>query len=240
MGFRLTQARVARSAASDVPRVSRRGESRAAEPHDFGPEVVRDTAIGRAFSSDLANCLGQFRAPGGDPDAILPTLYNPQFPIVLEPTLSPGSATIPYRQGSRLAPNGIPTIYGGSGKQVGSVIQWNPFDVSPYIGSTVLRDPCASLYHELYHAYQNATASTDNRNFPGTKIPTREVLAVRAENDWRSRHGLPLRTSYATGWPYQTLAIPLPLTMPPRARESLQWQDERKRPTLLLEDRGQR
>ena len=217
VSFRLTQAR---SAASDLAPAP--GAVRAARlSHTIlVPKSVRDTAIGRAFSSDLANCLSQFRAPGGDPDAILPTLDNPQFPIVLEPTRSPGSSTIPYPQGSRLAPNGIPTIYGGSGQPVGSVIQWNPFDVSPYIGSTVLRDPCASLYHELYHAYQNATASTDNRNFPRTKIPTREVLAVRAENDWRSRHGLPLRTSYATGWPDQTLAIPLPFTTPPPAPEN--------------------
>ena len=218
--FRLTQARAARSAASDLAPAP--GAVRAARlSHTIlVPKSVRDTAIGRAFSSDLANCLSQFRAPGGDPDAILPTLTTRSFGSSSSRRSVPAARRAPYPQGSRLAPNGIPTIYGGSGQPVGSVIQWNPFDVSPYIGSTVLRDPCASLYHELYHAYQNATASTDNRNFPGTKIPTREVLAVRAENDWRSRHGLPLRTSYATGWPNETMAIPLPLTTPPPAPEN--------------------
>ena len=99
---------------------------------------------------------------------------------------------------------------------VGSVISGTRSTSAPYIGSTVLRDPCASLYHELYHAYQNATPSTNNNNFPGTVIPTREVLAVRAENDWRSRHGLPLRTSYATGWPYGPRRFRCPSRRRPR------------------------
>jgi hypothetical protein len=220
VSFRVTQARAASSDARDLAtslRVARTGWLR----HTIlAPKSLEDTVIGRRFASDLSNCLNQFRAAGGDPDTILPTLDNPRFPIVIEPTLSPASSTSPYPQGSRLAPNGIPRIYGGSGVPVGSLVRWNPFVVSAYIGSTVLRDPCASLYHELYHAYQNATPSTNNNNFPGTAIPTREVLAVRAENDWRSRHGLPLRTSYATGWPFGPQAIPLPLTTPPPAPEN--------------------
>jgi hypothetical protein len=212
--FRLTQARAAGSDARSLATVLVTARHGRRLHTILVPDSVRDTAIGRTFASDLTDCLKRFQAPGGDPDHILPTLQNPRFPILIEPTLSPASSTSAYPQGSRSAPNGVPRIYGGSGVPVGSLIRWNPFDVSPYVGSTVPREPCASLYHELYHAYQNATASTDNRPYRGTRLPTREVLAVRAENDWRSRHGLPLRTSYATGWPYGIQLIPLPLTTP--------------------------
>jgi hypothetical protein len=90
----------------------------------------------------------------------------------------------------------------------GSTIYWNPTDTSPIPGEGVDHDPCATLYHEMTHAYENASGikyrddciTSDGTNWG---IPITEVHATYDENVYRDAlsevpgmQGLPQRTSY--------------------------------------------
>lgn len=162
-----------------------------------------------AFQAAVGDCINQFRAPGGDPDNILPTLLDKSVTVFVGSTNESRNYTLAWPLGDKNRPNGVSKASGGSGEPTGSVIGWNPNNLEPYTGTDVARDPCASLYHEFFHAYQNAHGTTDRRQYDDSHIPTREVHGVRAENDYRKSKGLKLRDSY------DGLPLPLPLTTPP-------------------------
>lgn len=61
------------------------------------------------------------------------------------------------------------------------------------------RDPCAQLYHEMAHALDMSRGTLDLHWCRGApRIQTDEVVAVFAENAYRSYRNLPTRTAYGT------------------------------------------
>jgi len=82
----------------------------------------------------------------------------------------------------------------GLGVGTGSMVRWdytNASDLEP----GVPRVPCASLLHELYHAYEDATG-TAMYNMSPMGVSYTEAMATAAENRYRASQGLPLRTRY--------------------------------------------
>lgn len=88
-----------------------------------------------------------------------------------------------------------------NGQGTNVTIRWNPTDVSPIEGEGVDHDPCANLYHEMTHAYENTKGikyrddciTNDGHNWG---IAITEVHAIRDENVYRGKQGLSQRTSY--------------------------------------------
>lgn len=95
----------------------------------------------------------------------------------------------------------------GTGNGSNGSIYWNPTLKGQLEGGTtpVNRDPCASLYHEWFHAYEAGYGISDRRFMGG--IPLTEVNATRAENAYRRGQTLDPRTMYGR--------TPLPSTLNP-------------------------
>ncbi|MFF1738857.1 M91 family zinc metallopeptidase [Streptomyces mirabilis] len=88
------------------------------------------------------------------------------------------------------------TATNGSG--AGSVIAWNSKDTRPLSDGT-LSEPCAQLYHEMAHARDMSRGTLNLGPCRGAPlIQTDEVVAVFAENAYRTYRGLPVRTAYGT------------------------------------------
>jgi len=136
-----------------------------------------------SLAGPLGDCLDSMRAPGGDPRGILPTLDDPSVRVtVVRDTGGGGNGEY------RISPTQIFVI-------------WDPDDTDPYTDGTP-RHPCDSLYHELYHAFEDTTPEGVNLHecilVDGTRtgIAVKEVNAVRAENARRTALGRPARTEY--------------------------------------------
>ncbi|MDQ6616397.1 MAG: type III secretion system effector protein [Actinomycetota bacterium] len=153
--------------------------------------IVIDPLANAAFNKDYKDCLAKFQAAGGDPMGIIPVLTASTFTTTVSASVGGNSevATTPN--------DGKSPRDGGTGKGSNTQVNWNNKNTNKF-DDGVARDPCAELYHELFHAYEDIKGISDDRNFPGTMIPTVEVNATRAENAYRKAQGLPLRTSYTT------------------------------------------
>jgi len=81
-----------------------------------------------------------------------------------------------------------------NGDGTGTTILWDPNNHENYPGTDIARDPCASLLHELFHAYASETGTTNGTLIGG--IPAYEIDAACAENYYRFKKGLPQRKTY--------------------------------------------
>lgn len=85
---------------------------------------------------------------------------------------------------------------GGTGKGTGSDVYWNP-KPNLILTDGVVADPCASLYHELFHSFEDDAGTKVETEYHVSGIATSELKATWAENAYRAAHDLPARTTYA-------------------------------------------
>jgi hypothetical protein len=145
-----------------------------------------------SLASAYAACAAIFNAPGGDPAHILPTLNGSGTNVSIEvPT--PGRANGATENGDDPVPG------------YGSVVFWNPNEVPDYYMYQGPTSSCASLYHELDHAYQDATGGQNQQQcwvagpngvLEPTGITTNEVQATQAQNQLLTHLGLNPRGYY--------------------------------------------
>ncbi len=130
-----------------------------------------------SLAAAWAGCSQLLHEPGHDPAGILPTLEDPAIKVEITPAL-PNAPD--YGNGE----------YGLSKTHM--LITWNIDDFHQYAGTGGTADPCDSLYHELYHAYEHAKGTYDHNDCitaanGNTHIPAAEVNATRAQNLLRAR-----------------------------------------------------
>jgi hypothetical protein len=144
---------------------------------------VNDKYGDAAFRSVVDGCLDGFTG-AGDPAGIMNDINNPSGPVVtIRPQLS---GQVHRTFDTPLAPGG----------QGSSTILFNSKSdfVHPDDGDL---DPCAELYHELYHAWEYIKGTASSELCDDTGIETDEVEASFAENKYRKAKGLPHpRTTY--------------------------------------------
>ena len=151
------------------------------------PPASAVISVAPSMAKFWAQCSAEFSAIGGDPAGILPTLNGPTKVEVIYA----GNDQNHEDQ----APDGSIIIF------------WNPYDTHEFAGNGGgSADPCSTLYHEMYHAYQDLDGDGQNHgdcwtagpdgNLVDSGIPTNEVEATRAQNLWRESHGLPPRETY--------------------------------------------
>lgn len=145
------------------------------------PAEARIGTSDPTLQGELAHCDTLLRQPGHDPAHLLPTLDAPGTRVtVVAPTR--GSS------GEGAASRSVIFIY------------WDPNDRHTYAGNGGNSDPCTTLYHELFHAWEDAQGSQDRRECIAAGQPTgigiNEVRATRAQNLLRAALGLPQRDHY--------------------------------------------
>ncbi|WP_288048225.1 VWD domain-containing protein [Nocardia sp.] len=164
-----------------------------------GPPQARATID--AFDFDDTRYLG-FKEAVQDCLNKIEIIFSADALGVLGPLRKPGFSVeiFPNRQGVSEA-----THYTNKTRIVWDWKDTKPFKSDP----TVANNPCATLYHELVHAYDNALGTLDVRQcvFGGGTVgrirlgpEIAEVHAVRAENQFRVSVGLPERHNYG-GYP---------------------------------------
>lgn len=141
------------------------------------------------------DCLAILQQPGHDPAGILPTILGRGFEVLL---------VVPS--------DGVTHEGGGPGL---AAIYWNINDRHAYVGGGNA-DPCTSLYHEMFHAFEDSQGIQDMHECITageyhTGIGINEVRATQAQNRLRQALGMPQRTTYGSR--------PLPTT-PCRASRS--------------------
>ncbi|WP_203860262.1 VWD domain-containing protein [Plantactinospora mayteni] len=138
------------------------------------------------FVEAVQGCLNDFRVTLGDQVGVMEILDKPGFRVIIRPNRSNVSEATHY--------------YGYTN------VDWNPKQNGAYSQDPkVALDKCASLYHELVHAVDNAADEVDltrcgigSDGKPTNRGPAiAEVRAVRAENYYRAAKGLPLRHNYS-------------------------------------------
>ena len=158
------------------------------------PSASATVTVAPSLSSAYAACSAIFNAPGGDPAHILPTLNGSGTNVSIE-VPKPGRA-------NGATENGDDPIPGW-----GSIVFWNPNENPDYYlyPADAPASPCASLYHELDHAYQDATGGQNqqycwiagaNGALRNTGIRSNEVQATQAQNLLLGHLGLPTRGYY--------------------------------------------
>jgi von Willebrand factor type D domain len=149
-------------------------------PRPAAAEVRADPSIQAAVDG----CLATVRAPGHDPAGILPVLDDPNFHVQVQPA---------QQDSHELGVAG------------GAFVFWDPADTSRLTGpdgngTGPARVPCATLYHELFHAREDAQGGRSNfecvTDGGRSGIGTGEVNATRAENAFRQAIGETVRTVY--------------------------------------------
>lgn len=141
-----------------------------------------------SLSEAWAACSATLHGPGGDPAGILPTLEADGVSVQIIPA-APGS------------PTGE-----GAASPTQLFVYWDTGDTHAYHGTGGNADPCTSLYHELYHAWEDANGGQDTApcvTADGPSgLPINEVNATRAQNQLRRLLDLLERSHYGD--------IPLP------------------------------
>ncbi len=174
-----------------------------------------DTTLQGAFDS----CMSTLRQPGNDPSGILPALDAAGVTITIHRPDHPGDDHT-----TALSPERI-------------FIFWDPDTPHTYHGGGGAADPCTTLYHELYHAWQHNqhTYSRDEcatSDGEGRTLERSEVEATHAQNGLRRILGLPLRDHYGD--------VPLPddckPPQPPGSCEGPSCGDSNGDPHLLTFD----
>ncbi|MGO1053280.1 VWD domain-containing protein [Crossiella sp. CA198] len=154
--------------------------------------TIKAVAGDDGFGAAVQGCLSLFR--GNDPKG------PPRGP--LDP-----AKIMPYLDGTYkvwIKPAKGQTNVETRGTAEWSSIYWDPSDNSPMIGDpAVSYDPCSALYHELTHAFDAGNnqlpageCASAKPTKAGKRVPTKDVRAVRAENEFRASQGLPPRNNY--------------------------------------------
>lgn len=71
--------------------------------------------------------------------------------------------------------------------KVEALIRWNPDESGDFFEEDVAIQPCATLYHELVHAFDILTHNDDARRCDGGGDMVEEIRATRAENLYRAK-----------------------------------------------------
>src|SRR5262249_6111780 len=132
------------------------------------PRAARaDVGVDKSLASAYAGCESTLKGAGGDPGGLLPILNRPGVHVQIVP--AGGDQT--------------PEISLGKGN---IIIFWDPDDRYPYAGTGGDADPCTSLYHEFYHASEDAQGGQDHSpcvTADGPSgLPVNEVKATRVQN----------------------------------------------------------
>lgn len=150
------------------------------------PDADAEIKPDAGAASQYAACMKIFRAPGGDPAGILPTLDDPSNHVRVKRDDQDENHELWVPDTST------------------SIVIWNTNKIYEYAGGGNSEN-CSSLYHELNHAFDDHTGGKDQRNcwtagadgkLVDSGIKTTEVNATRAQNKYRVSHGLPARTTY--------------------------------------------
>lgn len=143
-----------------------------------------------AFKQAVQACFEMFLEAGDEFATRLRELQDSPRKHIIQPTAARANSALPA-DGRAAKSNGA----GGTGAGSGTTVSWSPTNTSAYADGTP-RDPCASLFHELYHASDMDKGTFDPRVDPDSRIKRSEVDASRAENKYRKAVGLPQRTQY--------------------------------------------
>ena|SRR5579862_1619365 len=141
------------------------------------------------FTTQVAAALTQIAASDPSKAALISSLSDSAHTITIRKTVRVDSST------------DSPNAKAASTKGVGtnSTVHWNPTATpSLFCGGTV--DPTAALFHELVHAshYDAGTWTQSAVKGPDGSMSAEEVAATVAENMYRMKACLPLRTCYGT------------------------------------------
>jgi len=147
------------------------------EPRPASAEIIVDPSLADAWAA----CSATLHGPGGDPGGILPTLEAPGVSV-------------------RLIPANGDVTHEGAISPTDIFVFWDPDDRHPYFGTGGNADPCTTLYHELFHGFEDARGGQDHSpcvTAAGPSgLPVNEVNASRAQNRLREQLGLPPRSHY--------------------------------------------
>ena len=139
--------------------------------------ITVDPSLARAWN----DCSATLHGSGGDPAGVLPTLEADGVSV----RILPANGDITHEIAA--SPTDI-------------IIFWDPEDRHPYAGSGGNADPCTTLYHEMYHGWEDARGGQDHSpcvtSAGPSGLPVNEVLATRAQNRLRAKLGLKQRSHY--------------------------------------------
>lgn len=138
-------------------------------------------------------CLAEIDAAGNPFKAIVDWLRQSRTTHTIRSSSSPGASSS-TTSGALQLPGGTP------GPGANSTIDWNPDYTGPSRAGDRF-DPCASLLHELYHAFESDQGLGDQSAEPGTgnatatppqpPIARSEIRGSRFENRFRDHIGRP-------------------------------------------------
>jgi hypothetical protein len=140
------------------------------------PRAHADISVPPSAQAAFDTCMGVLNANRDITGPILDVINDPANHIIIVPISGTGSDMTGYDHTF--------TIY------------WNQDDHHPYAGTGGNADPCTTLFHEMYHAYDMSRGTFSRTNCAGSGIETKEVMATRAQNTLRVRLGLPARSHY--------------------------------------------
>lgn len=140
------------------------------------PRALADISVPASVQSAFDTCMATLNANRDLTGPVLDVINDPANHIIIVPITGTGSDMTGYDHTF--------TIY------------WNPNDHHPYAGTGGNADPCTTLYHEMYHAYDMSHGTFSRDDCAGSGIETKEVMATRAQNALRVRLGLPPRSHY--------------------------------------------
>jgi von Willebrand factor type D domain len=168
---------------------------------DGRARAYADVSVDPVLTGAWDSCSTTFHSPGGDPAEILPTLEEHGTSVRI------------------MTANGDVTHEGAIGPDQ-IFIFWDIDDHHKYVGSGGEADPCTSLYHEMYHAWEDATGGQDRATCVGpdgpSPLPVNEVNATRAQNQLRTLLGLGERDHYG---PYKLPDYCIPPAQQPAATD---------------------
>lgn len=147
-------------------------------PPPFLPRVKAGRGASAELAAEMNNCLNVIRrAAEADPRSPVNRLLNElrEVPVAVHPR----------------SPNDTSNATRPSAPGAAVVIQWSPYDSGAYPDDGASKIPCATLLHELTHAWENYNGYDNG-----------EVVAVRAENWLIWKQGGTQRTKYG--------GVPLP------------------------------
>ncbi len=130
---------------------------------------------GSTFVKDVKACLDTFDRPDGDPEGIMPTIYDPDKTILVVQSTSKDTS---WTYHSRSIPDHARVS-----------LLWQPDPDLPALNGT----QCEILYHELYHVYDGFQHTMDSSECGGTGIPIAEVKASFATDAY-------LRAQFGPSW----------------------------------------
>jgi hypothetical protein len=149
----------------------------------------------QAFKDRVNHCLDMIRETAVDPAFVLSQLESSSHRTTIRQTDAEVNST------DYANPNDANSASaGGTGNGTDATVSWNPTNTGNEEAGTP-RDPCASLLHELRHAFDGVNGTRDPRPEPPPPAPDgikhNEIEACREENLYRRAHPpLPQRRQY--------------------------------------------